>query len=47
MTNQQRKQKAIQEAYGEHWEQVEKYVNHDGWFNPVHAKFTLQIQADL
>jgi len=31
MTNAQLKQKAIQEAYGEHWEQVKDFVNANGW----------------
>lgn len=26
------KQKAIREAYGEHWEQVKDFVNENGWF---------------
>jgi len=38
MTNQQRKQKAIQEAYGEHWEQVRLRVNENGWYSLPNGK---------
>lgn len=27
------KQKAIEKAYGEHWEAVKDYVDENGWFN--------------
>lgn len=33
MTNAQLKQKAIQEAYGEHWEKVKCHVDEDGYLH--------------
>jgi len=38
MTNHQLKQKAIQEAYGEHWEQVRLRVNENGWYSLPNGK---------
>ncbi len=36
MTN---KEKAIQEAYGDYWEQVKDYTDSNGWFNRTSLKY--------
>jgi hypothetical protein len=36
MTN---KEKAIQQAYGDYWEQVKDYTDSDGWFNRANLKY--------
>lgn len=33
MTNEQLKQQAIQEAYGEHWDEVKSFVDSEGFFS--------------